>query len=297
MRQPSPSSTSWIDITGSKGARIEHNVLDGIGIRADHASELSAKGNLFVGVEQAFDVRGGTARVVDNRIHRGRSTSSVGYEKPASPPVPVFCPKCKSIFRSSYYVFASYRVYFKGNKDSCEKCGFEGAHLAEGLLDLSKEIIIALDAPGMTHAMIQALSTKAAEIISNEVPVETGLAEISNISPTIYAKISTLARNTPVWLWALMFLANFPVLSQNVDHVTGIDHFLWKWLDIQPDFIGSRILGESIDHPVGEPGSGGPKGEAPAESVPVNLAPEDPPEKPSTSVKDLRHGSPSSGPQ
>jgi hypothetical protein len=145
------------------------------GIKSDGPIDLITENVTFDNVRQPYDISGarsadisGTRITNDPKARRPSSTkkSSLGWQKINGPPLPAFCPSCKSIFPSRNYNLGG--AYFNAwdNEETCPECGFENAKLAEGIFDLASEAVKVLSAPNITHAMLLALRNACAQIAS-----------------------------------------------------------------------------------------------------------------------------------
>lgn len=267
----------WFDISGAKGLRLEGNFFGGMGIRASAPADFTAVDNLFVGVDQAFSIAGGEAEVRGTRITGGAPRSGrsfYGYERSSSPPVPAFCPRCKSVFKSTHYQFASWRVYFKGNLDVCPnpECGFDGAEVAEGLLDLSGAVVRIILADGFTRDMVAALDETASLLAAGEISEGQAVSQLAAIMPSLKERLGFfLGRGKAPILWFIGIVAFF----QAIDYATGVDHALWRALGLQPDYIGVEWLQMQPEHHEGDqPSDVGPGHEAPGSGLAVELSPD-----------------------
>ena len=124
-----------------------------IGVQSTGNAPLTAENMSFEDVRQAWDLPGpAPAEISGTRITsprptaRSESRTSVGWRRPMGPPLPAFCPRCKSVFPSRNYVTGSPRFHSRDNDETCPSCGFGRAKLSDGLFDLSRDVIRVLAA-------------------------------------------------------------------------------------------------------------------------------------------------------
>lgn len=138
--------TAGIKLVGVKNARLSNVSFSGldVGIQADASSCFTADNLRFNNVGMPFDVRGragvsGTRIRDDPKLRQSSNKSFAGWRKPNGPPLPAFCPECKSVFPSTNYNFGSSYFYSRDNEEICPVCRNEHAKLSDGLFDLSQE--------------------------------------------------------------------------------------------------------------------------------------------------------------
>src|SRR5580700_4480252 len=132
-----------------------------VGIRAKGPVDITAENNYFHNVGTPYDIAGarsadirGTRITNDPKFTNRNTRAFAGWTKPNGPPLPAFCPSCKSIFPSKNYNFGGRFFTVWGNEETCPECGFEHAKLSEGIFDLASEAVKVLSAPDITHAML-----------------------------------------------------------------------------------------------------------------------------------------------
>jgi hypothetical protein len=172
-----------------------HIVNTETGIKSDGPNDLVVENVTFDNVRVPYDISGarsasirGTRIPNDPKIGPSRNDgtrSSVGWRKLHAPPLPAFCPSCKSIFASRNYLFAG--MYFNcwNNEETCPECYNEHATLSEGIFNLTKEIIEILRAPDITYALVQALITTAESTIKGTTNPDEAEEYLNSLSPRL----------------------------------------------------------------------------------------------------------------
>jgi hypothetical protein len=182
-----------------------------VGVQADGAASVIADGVTFQNVRQPWDIAGsGSARIKGTRIRNDPKAikptrkSSVGWTRPHGPPLPAYCPNCKSIFPSRNYNIGTPHFYSRDNEETCTSCGFERAKLSDGLFNLASKAVQVLSAPDFTIVMLVAVKAVADQILDDSLAPEAALKKLRSINP----KFSRLAeRAWKYGLSALTFLA------------------------------------------------------------------------------------------
>lgn len=164
------------------------NVKKGITV---HGGDVEFRDTTFNNVAQPWDVRDGRIKVTGTRIRNDPKVavlgkSQVGYRRPNGPPLPAFCPRCKSVFSSINYNVGSPEFWGFDNEETCPNCGFENAKGADGLFDLSKELLEVVQAPDFTHAMLASAETVTSAIIKGDMTSARARKEIKRISPALF---------------------------------------------------------------------------------------------------------------
>lgn len=164
------------------------NVKKGVTV---HGGNVKFEDTVFDNVAEPWDVRDGQVSISGTRIKNdpkliGKSKSQVGYRRPNGPPLPAFCPRCKSVFSSTNYNVGSPEFWGFDNEETCPNCKFEHAKVAEGLFDLSKEMLEVIRAPDFTHAMLAQAGTVTSALIKGDITSARAGKEIKRISPRLY---------------------------------------------------------------------------------------------------------------
>lgn len=207
-----PGMRGILDATGVQNLRIENCTFADapVGVSSDTPINLQTDNCTFKNVGQAFSMAGGTADVRRTRIYdpelADRTSSGprafAGYQR-VQKPLPAMCGTCKSVFPSVRYGFYSSKFYSTDNIESCRVCGAFDAKLAEGLFDLSKEVIEVLTGPDVTYAMLQAILTVARGAISGGW-TDTQIADqLGRTAPRLQGIIK---RSAPYGAAALMWI-------------------------------------------------------------------------------------------
>lgn len=183
-----------------------------VGIRAKGPVDITAENNYFHNVGMPYDIVGarsadirGTRITNDPKLTNRNTSAFVGWTKPNGPPLPAFCPSCKSIFPSKNYNFGG--AYFNAwnNEETCPECGFEHAKLSEGIFNLASEAVKVLSAPDITHVMLAALRKASDEVVAGKTEPENAAAELDIVSPKLGA---VLRKASSLGVTAIMLLAS-----------------------------------------------------------------------------------------
>jgi hypothetical protein len=160
-----------------------------VGIRAKGPVDITAENNYFHNVGTPYDIAGarsadirGTRITNDPKFTNRNTRAFAGWTKPNGPPLPAFCPSCKSIFPSKNYNFGGRFFTVWGNEETCPECGFEHAKLSEGIFDLASEAVKVLSAPDITHAMLAALRKASDKVVAGKIEPENAAAELDIVS-------------------------------------------------------------------------------------------------------------------
>jgi hypothetical protein len=116
-----------------------------------------------------------------------KSGNQVGWRKLEGPPLPSFCPNCKTIFPSRNYIFAG--AYFNSwdNEDVCVECGFGHAKLIEGIFSIAAEAIAIISAPDFSHVLLQSLERIAVDALAPKADPSKILKRIGEVHPKLQA--------------------------------------------------------------------------------------------------------------
>ena len=104
--------------------------------------------------------------------------------------LPVFCPKCKSIFASRAFSISGRNMSFRNNTETCVVCGFNGARLSEGVFNLTHDTIEVISAPDITVAMLKAFAEIALRAAAGQITSTEAIAQASSISPKLAVLLS-----------------------------------------------------------------------------------------------------------
>lgn len=184
---------------GAKEIVMQDCLFDGVGLELKNVEKFYANNLVFNNSLTPFDLEGiKSGHVAGTRIYNDPKTNAgnrknTGWRRPEGPPLPIFCPECKSISTSNNYVFGGMFFLCWDNKEACPICGHEGALLSEGLFNLAGDIAQALSAPDMTHAMFAAIADVANRIVTGATPSEAAVAEIEKISPELSSVLKRAA--------------------------------------------------------------------------------------------------------
>lgn len=164
-----------------------------VAIQSNAGASVEADNLSFDNVRVPFDLAGNAeSRVQGTRIindpkakEQSRGKAFSGWRRPHGPPLPAFCPNCKTVFPSRNYNFGSSRFYSRDNEETCSECRFEHAKLSDGLFDLAGNAVRALDAPDITHAMLAAINRIASAAVSEKLTPEQTIKDIEKVKPPI----------------------------------------------------------------------------------------------------------------
>jgi hypothetical protein len=177
-----------------------------VGISTDGPVDIIAENNYFHNVGTPYDIAGarsadihGTRITNDPKLTNRNTRAFMGWTKPNGPPLPAFCPSCKSIFPSKNYNFGG--AYFNAwnNEETCPECGFEHSKLSEGTFNLALEAVKVLSAPDITHVMLAALRKASDEVVAGKIEPENAAAELDPKLGAVFRKAFRLG-NTAILL-------------------------------------------------------------------------------------------------
>ncbi|WP_147401479.1 MULTISPECIES: hypothetical protein [Agrobacterium] len=162
------------------------------GIKSAGPVNIKADDVTFDNVTTPWNLAPGSeARITNNHVMRDpklretRSATSIGWRRPHGPPLPSFCPECRSIFPSQNYVFAGPYFYCWGNTEECIVCGYDKAELSKGVFDLSKETVEVLRAPDITREMIERLAALGRDALSGKLRPDEFVEAAQQIHPSL----------------------------------------------------------------------------------------------------------------
>jgi hypothetical protein len=168
------------------------------GVRAEPGASVTTNQVTFDRVESPFDLEGVKhGSIKGTRIRndpKGRGSGKIGGRKRNGPPLPAFCPQCKSIFPSRNYNLSGPNFHMWDNEETCPECGYEHAKLSEGVFNLEEETIRVLSAPDFTHAMLRQAKRVADDVISGRIDENDGTKAFVAISPKFRKLISKAGR-------------------------------------------------------------------------------------------------------
>jgi hypothetical protein len=163
-----------------------------VGVQGDPGSSVQAEGVSFDNVRQPWDLAGeapsqisGTRIANDPKAVQAPNKTTIGWRRPAGPPLPAFCPRCKAIFPSRNYNIGSSKFYSRDNEETCPHCRFEHAKLSDGLFDLTAEAVSILQGPDITFATLAALAAIAQSTTENRITPEQAVARFTKADPRI----------------------------------------------------------------------------------------------------------------
>jgi hypothetical protein len=163
-----------------------------VGVEGDVGSVVRADGVIFDDVRQPWNMPDAGPSEIrrtrvqnDPKLRKGKHGSFSGWRKPRGAALPVFCPSCKTIFPSQNYVLGGQYWQSWGNKEQCIECGYAEAEVAEGIFDLTKEIVRILSAPDFTHLMLRQVAQIAEDIAKSQITPEEGVKRFENVSPSL----------------------------------------------------------------------------------------------------------------
>ena len=206
-----PPKTTAIKVGAGVNVTLKNVSFSGsqIGLHAGPGASITATDLTFDRVETPYDLEGvKSATIRGTRITNDPKQSSTtrsktpGWRKLNGPPLPAFCPQCKSIFPSRNYNLSG--AYFNtwDNEETCPECGFEHAKLSEGVFNLEEETVRVLSAPDFTYAMLQQAKRVADEIIAGNIDEKDGARAFGAISP----KFTDLISKAPGFLYKAIAL-------------------------------------------------------------------------------------------
>lgn len=218
------------------------------GIKLSGFDEVVAEDNIFIDVDQPFDVDAKQVRVTGTRnlssgqdapsARSTRSKSSVGFSGVRAPALPATCPVCQSVFPSRKYNVRTPRFYGFDNTETCttKNCGGR-ARLVEGVFDLSDAVVRVIEGESLTFEMVAAIAT-AAQSITNDLAPEEATVQIERISPGYGAIFRRYLTSPTVLSWIAIFTSLLP---------TALDH---AFPENKPDCVITRSRiddGQRID--------------------------------------------------
>lgn len=283
-----PMRDGYFDLSNSRNAVFEENIILGGGLRAYNAENLRIGNNTILETERAFDVRGGSVSMygnvagdrvpVDPSYPSTRTDSarhSRGYERPVGAAVPSQCPRCTAIFPSRNYVVTSYKAYLEHNVETCPVCGYWGAKVADGLFDLSRDVIRIVSARPETFALVDALAGIAMSYLAGEIGQAEVQAAVAGIDPDladVIGKAFKFGKNAGIFISAIIgalagYCTIMPYAADNPDFLGGILSKI------------SPIISEEVPHEPRYPQVAGTPSESPSqkeahpEALPIELRP------------------------
>ena len=107
-------------------------------------------------------------------------------------PILASCPNCGAIFPSAFgSMFGSgtaRRVGFEGNTETCRFCGGE-ARTADGVFDITRNVITAVSAPHITLVMLAAFEAAVRRAYKEKKAPEELAKDVEKIDPTFGAVV------------------------------------------------------------------------------------------------------------
>lgn len=100
--------------------------------------------------------------------------------------IPAYCNNCKILFRSAYTsMFGNAaRLNMQGNLESCPKCN-QMARTADGLFNLTNDMVEVISAPAVTFEMVSALKEFAAQSLHDKAEDNKIIAGLESINPDV----------------------------------------------------------------------------------------------------------------
>jgi hypothetical protein len=101
------------------------------------------------------------------------------------PSLPVFCPKCNTIFptRSQFASVTDLNVW--ENTEQCPNCDYPEARMSEGIFNVTRDAIEIIFAPDTTREMLEAFTLIAKRAVTGEYSKQTAVKEAERLSPKL----------------------------------------------------------------------------------------------------------------
>jgi len=210
---------------------IKNSTFSGgkIGIQSSIPVNIKGENIRFENVETPFDLASGSSiglkgtRITDDpkarATPRTAGKSRTGWRKLHGPPLPVFCPKCKSIFPSKNYNFAGAFFNSWDNEETCIECGFEHAKLSEGVFNIIGETINVLNAPDLTHAMLHTIRNISEDVLAGKIDQDTAVKKFEAVNPKFGKFARRLAKRAKSFVYFAAAIAALVGLYLNNQQV------------------------------------------------------------------------------
>jgi hypothetical protein len=268
-----------------------------VGIKSERPVHIRGRKLHFDDVETPFDLApGSTADLEGTRISRDpkknptpKTGSRIGWTPAltSGPPLPSFCPNCKTVFASANYKFSGPYFWLWGNEDTCPECGYEHAKLAEGIFDLTTEAVKVLTAPDMTHAMLRSIGSIMESLLSGAMTERDATSELEAISQPVANLLAVAGQHGPtaamyvtlvIAVITLMYQIESVKLQRESNSTSDIviEHVLSEMSEIKL-ILQENSKENSVEGDGREQTGSPPSGEAPAERPTGSLGEKDPP--------------------
>jgi hypothetical protein len=144
--------------------------------------------------------------------------------------LPVFCPKCQSIFPSRAFDLSRAligRLELSGCTEPCPVCGFSRAEIGDGVFTVRMGLIEVVTAPDITRQMIEAFREIAERAASGKISKEEAVSEALHISPAFSNLIDNVYTKGSVFLTLLFsFLSLYLQYVGNTSSSADNEKFL-----------------------------------------------------------------------
>ena len=159
--------------------------------------------------------------------------------------IPAYCPSCGAIFKSRLISMSGNvsNTSLIGNMESCPFCN-SMAKTAEGVFDISDNILKVISSPEITKQMLHEFSGIVKKAYKNKLDIDTLAKEADKINP----EFGSLVRNKKItklfkypFLLLLIFMLNSCEFNVNVS--LDINELINQISDTPP----TKIIGESIN--------------------------------------------------
>lgn len=134
--------------------------------------------------------------------------------------IPASCPNCGAIFKSRLISVGGNvtNLTLSGNMESCPYCG-SMAHTAEGVFDITDNILSVISSPQITKQMLQKFSAIVENAYNNKIDINTLINEANEINPELGNLIEKKTANglfKSSFLLLMIFLLNSCSVDVNV---------------------------------------------------------------------------------
>jgi hypothetical protein len=109
------------------------------------------------------------------------------------PPVPAFCPRCKSIFPGPISVGPGSSIGVTNVLTNCPICGFEEAKISDGVYRARQDAMEIILASDSTHEILETLRTLAERLSSGAIDKTVALEQARELPPKYAALFETFA--------------------------------------------------------------------------------------------------------
>jgi len=131
--------------------------------------------------------------------------------------IPVSCPSCGAVFPSRAFSFAGTvkNLHMSGNKETCPFCG-AWADVAEGLFDITDNVISIISSPKITKEMLLALESRVKQAYLNKTPQNVLADEVEKIDPSFGDLVRNSTSSNKLYFTILILILAF-IKSCNVN--------------------------------------------------------------------------------